>query len=391
MCIFLGYSSNHKGYRCLDLQSNRVHISRHVVFDEHSFPFSQQPSPPNPAALDVLTNDANPVPSSIGAPLSLFPTGASAGVPAWPRAAPTVGMPLAPSADCPRVASSAGTAVETAAATPVPSTISPVRPGAQAVSSAPVAVEAPSTLPATSAAAAPHAAAAPGTSASPAATTAPGRPRPLLVYSRREAAAPPQRLAAPSTLALPKFAVSVQPITNNHDMTTRAKAGHRFPSVYNSTTLSPVPRTFQGALADPNWRAAMEEEFSALLQNNTWELFPRPTQVNIVTGKWIFKHKFRADGSLERYKARWVLRGFTQRPGIDFDGTFSPVVKPATVWTVLSLALSRGWPVHQLDVKNAFLHGTLSETVFAAQPAGFEDPTHPGYVCRLNKSLYGLK
>lgn len=174
-------------------------------------------------------------------------------------------------------------------------------------------------------------------------------------------------------------------------MTTRAKAGHRFPSVYNSTTLSPVPCTFRGALADPNWRAALEEEFSALLQNNTWELVPRPTQVNIVTGKWIFKHKFRADGSLERYKARWVLGGFTQRPGIDFDGTFSPVVKPATVRTVLSLALSRGWPVHQLDVKNAFLHGTLSETVFAAQPTGFEDPTHPGYVCRLNKSLYGLK
>ena len=101
----------------------------------------------------------------------------------------------------------------------------------------------------------------------------------------------------------------------------------------------------------------MEEEFSALLQNKTWELVPRPSQGNIVTGKWIFKHKFRADGSLER-KARWVLRGFTQRPGIDFDETFSPVVKPATVRTVLSLALSRGWPVHQLDVKNAFLHGT---------------------------------
>jgi hypothetical protein len=110
----------------------------------------------------------------------------------------------------------------------------------------------------------------------------------------------------------------------------------------------------------------MEDEFSTLLQNNTWELVPRPTQGNIVTGKWIFKHKFRVDGSLERYKARWVLRGFTQRTGIDFDETFSPVVKPATVRTVLSLALSRGWPVHQLDVKNAFLHGVLSETVFVA-------------------------
>ena len=111
----------------------------------------------------------------------------------------------------------------------------------------------------------------------------------------------------------------------------------------------------------------------------------------MVTGKWIFKHKLQADGSLERYKARWVLRGFTQRPGVDFDETFSPVVKPATVRTVLSLALSRRWPIHQLDVKNAFLHGTLSETVYCAQPVGFEDPARPDFVCRLNRSLYGLK
>jgi histone deacetylase 1/2 len=85
----------------------------------------------------------------------------------------------------------------------------------------------------------------------------------------------------------------------------------------------------------------MEEEFTALQLNKTWDLVPRPAGTNIVSGKWIFKHKFNADGTLERYKARWVLRGFTQRPGIDFDETFSPVVKPATVRTVLSLALSR--------------------------------------------------
>ena len=110
-----------------------------------------------------------------------------------------------------------------------------------------------------------------------------------------------------------------------------------------------------------------------------------------MTGKWIWTHKRRADGTLECYKARWVLRGFTQRPGVDYDETFSPVVKPATVRTVLSLALSRSWPVHQLDVKNAFLHGTLSETVYCSQPAGFVDSSRPDMVCQLNKSLYGLK
>ena len=76
---------------------------------------------------------------------------------------------------------------------------------------------------------------------------------------------------------------------------------------------------------------------------------------------------------------------------MDYDETFSPVVKPATVRTVLSLALSRSWPVHQLDVKNVFLHGTLSETVYCTQPAGFVDSNCPDMVCRLNKSLNGLK
>jgi len=183
----------------------------------------------------------------------------------------------------------------------------------------------------------------------------------------------------------------VPPVSNQHTMVTRGKAGFRLPAIYHAAPLSPVPRTYRGGLADPNWRQAMQEEFDALLANHTWDLVPRPSQANIVTGKWVFKHKYQADGSLERYKARWVFRGFTQRPGIDYNETFSPVVKLATVRTVLSLALSRSWPVHQLDVKNAFLHGTLSETVYCSQPTGFEDPAHPDYVCRLNRSLYCLK
>ena len=163
------------------------------------------------------------------------------------------------------------------------------------------------------------------------------------------------------------------------------------PAAYHAVPLSPVPKTFRSALADPNWRGAMEEEHSALLQNHTWDLVPRPPRANVVTGKWIFKHKLQSDGSLERYKARWVLRVFIQRPGVDFDETFSPVVKLATVRTVLSLALTRHWPIHQLDVKNAFLHGNLTETVYCQQPSGFEDPVHPDFVCLLKKSIYGLK
>jgi hypothetical protein len=135
----------------------------------------------------------------------------------------------------------------------------------------------------------------------------------------------------------------------------------------------------------------MEDEYGALMSNGTWELVARPRGSNVVTGKWVFTHKLRADGSFDRYKARWVLRGFTQLPGVDYDETFNPVMKPATVRMVLATAVSRDWLVQELDVKNAFLHDTLSKTIFCSQPTRFADPAHPDLVCRLHKSLYGLK
>jgi hypothetical protein len=135
----------------------------------------------------------------------------------------------------------------------------------------------------------------------------------------------------------------------------------------------------------------MEEEYYALITNNTWNLVPHPVGSNVVTRKWIFKRKFNSDGSLEWYNAHWVLCGFTQRPDVNYDVAFHPVVKPATICTVLFLAVSHSWHVHQLHMKNAFLHGTLSETVYYSQPMEFFYPTQPDWVCRLNKSLYGLK
>jgi hypothetical protein len=154
---------------------------------------------------------------------------------------------------------------------------------------------------------------------------------------------------------------------------------------------SPVSSNYRSGLADPNWRAAMAEEFQALIDNGTWRLVPLPSGANVVSGKWIFKHKYHSDGTLARHKARWVVRGFSQQHGIDYDETFSPVVKPATIRAVLSIVVSRTWPIHQLDVKNAFLHGHLDETVYCQQSPGFIDPAHPDYVCHLQKSLYGLK
>jgi hypothetical protein len=107
----------------------------------------------------------------------------------------------------------------------------------------------------------------------------------------------------------------------------------------------------------------MEEEYDALITNNTWDLVPHPLGSNVVTDKWIFELKFNFDDILEWYKVRWVIHSFTQRHDIDYDEIFSPVVKPATVRTVLSLVVSRSWPIHQLDVKNVFLHGTLRDSL----------------------------
>ena len=158
---------------------------------------------------------------------------------------------------------------------------------------------------------------------------------------------------------------------------------------YDSTS-SPIPRTYSQAFRDPHWLNAMQEEYDALMSNGTWELVPRPHNANVVNCIWLFKKKHNADDSLSRYKVRLVANGRSQRHGIDCDETFSLVVKPATIRTVLSLDLSHHWLVHQLDVKNAFLHGDLQETIYM-QPPGFRNPQAPDHVSLLKRSLYSLK
>jgi hypothetical protein len=160
---------------------------------------------------------------------------------------------------------------------------------------------------------------------------------------------------------------------------------------YANLTTSNEPYNVQEVLSTSEWRATMHEEFSALKKNKTWTLVkPQPGR-NVIDCKWVFKLKHQADGSIERHKARLIAKGFKQRLKIDYDDTFSPMVKPATIRLVLSLAVSRGWNLRQLDVKNAFLHGILEEQVFIKQPLGFIDLDFPSYHCKLDKALYGLK
>jgi hypothetical protein len=108
----------------------------------------------------------------------------------------------------------------------------------------------------------------------------------------------------------------------------------------------------------------MDDEFCALLKNNTWHLIPPRAGHNIIKCKWVFKVKQKSDGSLDRYKACLDAKGFKQQYGVNYDATFSPVVKPTTIRLLLSLVVSRGWVIRQIDIQNAFLHSFLDEEVY---------------------------
>jgi histone deacetylase 1/2 len=135
----------------------------------------------------------------------------------------------------------------------------------------------------------------------------------------------------------------------------------------------------------------MDAEYMALMKNKTWNLVPPQKGRNIIDCKWVYKIKRKSDGSLDRYKARLVAKGFKQRYGIDYEDTFSPIIKSTTIRVILSITISRGWSLRQLDVQNAFLYGVLEEEVYMRQPPGYEDPSVPNYLYKLDKALYGLK
>jgi hypothetical protein len=150
------------------------------------------------------------------------------------------------------------------------------------------------------------------------------------------------------------------------------------------------PEFYHQAVKFPEWQTAMAEELAALELNKTWTIEPLPAGKHPISCRWLYKIKFRPDGSIDRYKARLVARGFTQQAGIDFIDTFSPVAKLTTVRVLLTIAAQNRWHLLQLDINNAFLNGDLHEEVYMKLPLGY--PHHqPNMVCKLHKSLYGLR
>uniref|UniRef100_A0A2N9G9I0 Integrase catalytic domain-containing protein n=1 Tax=Fagus sylvatica TaxID=28930 RepID=A0A2N9G9I0_FAGSY len=154
------------------------------------------------------------------------------------------------------------------------------------------------------------------------------------------------------------------------------------------------PASFSEALHSPDrdeWMTAMQEEMSSMDKNNVWELVDLPPGRKTIGNKWVLKVKRKADGSIDRYKARLVAKGYTQREGIDYEDTFSPVVRFASIRLILSIVAKQDLELFQMDVKTAFLNGELDEEIYMAQPAGFEAKGHERKVCRLKRSIYGLK
>ena len=319
-CVFIGYPINHRVYRCLDIQTRRIIISRHVIFDETSFPFQSLENQTSSSSSSTTTS-SHPYLHSL---TSQTPTSHSILSP--PETAP---IPPPP----PRNPHNLNRSTQSLA-----------------------------------------------TNASD--------PSPLRSSSNDAAPSVPADPSAPSDLSAPSAHVPLSGIQ------TRSRSGiTKKKQIFSlhTDTISPLPSSHVQAAKDKHWNKSMQVEYDAQIERGTWTLVPRPLNTNIVRSMWLYRHKFDAEGHLKQHKSRLVANGKSQQIGIDCEETFSLVVKPATIRTVLHVAVSLDWHVHQLDVKNAFLYGDLDETVYMHQPPGFVDPTRPNHVCLLKKALYGLK
>ena len=128
-----------------------------------------------------------------------------------------------------------------------------------------------------------------------------------------------------------------------------------------------------------------------ILKNFTWELIDPPLGCKPIGCKWIFRNKYKVDGTLEKHKAQLVAKGYSQKEGIDFVETFASTEKWTTIHALLSLAAQNGWKIYQINVKTTFFNGDLKETVYMTQPEGYVSNGKEHQVCKLIKSLYGLK
>jgi hypothetical protein len=328
-CVFLGYKPGTKGYVALDLHSFEIVVSRNVQFEELIFPYSSQSSPP-----------------------------ASCSKPTWEFFTPSID--------------------------PVPSPDPIVEPITTETTPSfePVSDPVASSLPAAPSVTHPPTPDSSNESSSPAPSTSPSPP-PLRRSTR--ISRPPLKLL--EYAYKPISHSTPYPITNytSHDNLSSIQLAYSL-----SLLTETEPNSYIEACKHEHWVKAMNSELQALQQNNTWSVVSLPAGIKPIGSKWVYKIKRKADDSIERYKARLVAKGYNQIEGIDYFETFSPVAKMTTIRVVLAIASINNWFVQQLDVNNAFLHGDLCEDVYMTIPQGLEGFS-ADKVCKLSKSLYGLK
>ena len=354
-CIFLGYPFGVKGYNVLDLTTNTVFTSRDVIFHENVFPFSA-------LASDFIDPFILGVDTTTEGDLGTFVT---------PVSIPDV--PLDSSKSFPVSAH--------------PSVIEPISDSSphDVLSNDSISLS----------------------ESVPIVVTNPLADPPPIRKSARVHKTPVylQDYACTAALASPSTVATSHPSGSPYDISACLTYSHLVPA-YKSYLMNVnggplTPQYFSQAVLDPLWREAMDKEIQALEATKTWVLTPLPLGKKPIGCKWVYRIKLCDDGSVDRYKARLVAKGYTQREGLDFLETFSPVAKTVSVRVLIALASAKGWPLHQLDINNAFLHGDLNEEVYMALPPSYHSKgvsssnsvsvTTSPMVCKLVKSLYGLK
>jgi hypothetical protein len=171
-------------------------------------------------------------------------------------------------------------------------------------------------------------------------------------------------------------------------VTTRSRVAH-FCEHYSFVSYI-EPYRVEDALRDLDWVLAMQEELNNFMRNEVWYLVPRPNQ-NVVGTKWVFRNKQDEHGVVIRNKARLVTKGYSQVEGLNFGETYAPIARHESICILLAYATYYGFKLYQMDVKSAFLNGSIKEEVYVEQPPGFEDSEYPNHVYKLSKALYGLK
>ncbi|GJU80527.1 zinc finger, CCHC-type containing protein [Tanacetum coccineum] len=295
--IFLGYALSHRGYRCLDLTTNKIILSRHVTFDETIFSYGST----KPALVPSYTFlDKPDIPTS------------SVSVSKPPTTVTVTPNQTIPTND--------------EAQLPSPTTPSYHTPNNDAAQISPPVAHSPN-VPSMPQSPINHTVVSPNSPT----TTGTAQQTPTHVTSQSTSAQSVPNITHPVIIL--DSPVNPNP-TSIHPMVTRFRVGSNKPTQrlnFHVLSVSPLPKTYRDALHDSNWQNAMRDKYDALIKNSTWTLVSRPPDANVVHCMWLFRHKFLADGTLSRYKAQLVANGSTQLEGVNVDETFSPVVKPGTI------------------------------------------------------------